>query len=394
MRKKKIAILGSTGSIGKTLINLCKKRKEYVEIKLLSTNKNYKLLFKQAKYFNVKNLIIFDEKTFEKIKKNKKYINFQLFNDTDSYKKIFKSKLDYTMSSITGIDGLNPTIEIIKFTKSIAIANKEAIICGWRLIQKELFTNKVKFIPVDSEHFSLWFGLQNIMFNKIDTIYLTASGGPLNKLPIKKIKKVSIRQALNHPNWNMGKKISVDSATMINKVYEVIEAKNIFQIPYEKIKIIIHPKSYIHCLIKFNNGLTKIIAHDTTMEIPIFNSLYNKYNRYLKSNEIDFFKLNKPKFSNVDLKKYPMVNILKKLPKKNSLFETVIVSTNDTLVNLFLDKKIKFVDLYNDLIKFITHKEFIKYKNKSPKNVEDIVELNNYVRSKILKKVYKTENAK
>ena len=386
MRKKKIAILGSTGSIGKTLINLCKKRKEYVEIKLLSTNKNYKLLFKQAKYFNVKNLIIFDEKTFEKIKKNKKYINFQLFNDTDSYKKIFKSKLDYTMSSITGIDGLNPTIEIIKFTKSIAIANKEAIICGWRLIQKELFTNKVKFIPVDSEHFSLWFGLQNIMFNKIDTIYLTASGGPLNKLPIKKIKKVSIRQALNHPNWNMGKKISIDSATLVNKIYEVIEAKNIFNIPYNKIKIIIHPKSYVHAIIKFNNGLIKIIAHDTTMKIPIFNSLFFDTSEKLKSNKINLNFFNSLDFQKPNVRKFPMLKILEILPKKNSLFETVIVSANDTLVDLFLKKKISFVDIQKKLFNIIKSREFNKYKKIYPYNSKDIINLNHYVRLKILKK--------
>ena len=392
--KKKIAILGSTGSIGKTLLKVIEQDKNNFDIVLLTANKDHKTLYNQAKKFNVKNLIITNESNFKILKKKNKKKNIKIFNSFNNIREILNKKIDYTMSSIVGIEGLDPTYKIIKYTKNIAIANKETIICGWNLISKELKKYKTKFIPVDSEHFSLWYGLKNLDYKNIERVYLTASGGPFYNVPLKNFKNINVEKAINHPNWNMGKKISVDSATMINKVYEVIEAKNIFQIPYEKIKIIIHPKSYIHCLIKFNNGLTKIIAHDTTMEIPIFNSLYNKYNRYLKSNEIDFFKLNKPKFSNVDLKKYPMVNILKKLPKKNSLFETVIVSTNDTLVNLFLDKKIKFVDLYNDLIKFITHKEFIKYKNKSPKNVEDIVELNNYVRSKILKKVYKTENAK
>ena len=392
--KKKIAILGSTGSIGKTLLKVIEQDKNNFDIVLLTANKDHKTLYNQAKKFNVKNLIITDESNFKILKKKNKKKNIKIFNSFNNIREILNKKIDYTMSSIVGIEGLDPTYKIIKYTKNIAIANKETIVCGWNLISKELKKYKTKFIPVDSEHFSLWYGLKNLDYKNIERVYLTASGGPFYNVPLKNFKNINVEKAINHPNWKMGKKISVDSATMINKVYEVIEAKNIFQIPYEKIKIIIHPKSYIHCLIKFNNGLTKIIAHDTTMEIPIFNSLYNKYNRYLKSNEIDFFKLNKPKFSNVDLKKYPMVNILKKLPKKNSLFETVIVSTNDTLVNLFLDKKIKFVDLYNDLIKFITHKEFIKYKNKSPKNVEDIVELNNYVRSKILKKVYKTENAK
>ena len=391
--KKKIAILGSTGSIGKTLLKVIEQDKKNFDIVLLTANKDHKTLYNQAKKFNVKNLIITNESNFKILKKKNKKKNIKIFNSFNNIREILNKKIDYTMSSIVGIEGLDPTYKIIKYTKNIAIANKETIVCGWNLISKELKKYKTKFIPVDSEHFSLWYGLKNLDYKNIERVYLTASGGPFYNVPLKNFKNINVEKAINHPNWKMGKKISVDSATMINKVYEVIEAKNIFQIPYDKIKIIIHPKSYIHCLIKFNNGLIKIIAHDTTMKIPIFNSLYNKHNKYLKSNVIDFFKLNEPKFNNVSLKRYQMVNILKKLPKKNSLFETVIVSTNDTLVNLFLDKKIKFVDLYNDLIKFITHKEFIKYKNKSPKNVEDIVELNNYVRSKILKKVYKTENA-
>ena len=294
------------------------------------------------------------------------------------------------MSAIVGIKGLNPTYKIIKYTKNIAIANKESIICGWDIISKNLKKNKTNFIPVDSEHFSLWYGLQNINYNSVEKIYLTASGGPFYNEPLKNFKNINVKKALKHPNWKMGKKISIDSATMINKVYEIIEARNIFQIPYKKIEILIHPNSYIHCLIKFNNGLVKIIAHDTTMEIPIFNSLYNSSKKQIKSEKVNIFKLNNLNLNKVSLKRYPVVKILKLLPNKNSLFETIIVSANDTLVNLFLEKKIDYKDLYKQLIKFINRKEFIKYKNKKPKNVGDIVELNDYVRSKILKKVYKT----
>lgn len=188
----------------------------------------------------------------------------------------------------------------------------------------------------------------------------------------------------------MGKKISIDSATMINKVYEVIEAKNIFKIPYKKIKIVIHPKSYAHCLIKFNNGLSKIIFHDTTMKIPIFNTLYFNSNKKISSKHLDFNKLNNLNFSNIDNKKYPIVKILNFLEEKQSLFETVIVSANDALVKAFLDEKIKFTDINKNLLQIIKQKEFSKYKKITPKNVKDIVELNNYVRSKIKKKVYKS----
>ena len=388
--KTKIAILGSTGSIGKNLLDIIKKDKKKFEIVLLTANKDYKTLLKQGKIFKVKNLIITDNKSYEKLKLRNKNSKIRVFNSFNSFKKIIKKKIDYTMSSIIGIDGLEPTLKIIKYTKKIAIANKESIICGWDLLDNQLKKNNTKFIPVDSEHFSLWYGLQNINKKNIETVYLTASGGPFFNLPLKKFGKINIKKALDHPNWKMGKKISIDSATMINKVYEVIEAKNIFKIPYKKIKMVMHPKSYAHCLIKFNNGLSKIIFHDTTMKIPIFNTLYFNSDKKISSKHLDFNKLNNLNFSNIDNKKYPIVKILNFLKEKQSLFETVIVSANDTLVTAFLDKKIKFTDINKNLLKIIKKKEFSKYKKIAPKNVKDIVELNNYVRLKIKKKVYKS----
>ena len=383
--KKKIAILGSTGSIGKTLLNLINKDKKNFEIILLTADINYKLLYKQAKRFNVKNLIITNTQKYKLLRKINKKKDLNIYNNFTNLNKIFKSKVDYSMSSITGINGLEPTLNIIKYSKKIAIANKESIICGWNLINKELKKNKTQFIPVDSEHFSLWYGLQNLKIKNIENIYLTASGGPFSNISLNKFKNIKIKQALKHPNWKMGKKISIDSATMINKVYEVIEARNIFNINYKKIKILIHPKSYIHAILKFNNGLTKIIAHDTTMRIPIFNTLYSNNDKKLKSKDIDINSLNNLDLKIIELKRFPMVKLLNFLPSKQSLFETVVVSANDTLVELFLDNQIKFIDIQKRLFKIINKKKFLKYKKKYPKKIQDIVELNNYVRLKTLK---------
>ena len=388
--KKKIVVLGSTGSIGKTLNKILNKEKKNFEIKLLTANKNHNLLLRQAKKLKVTNLIITNKKSYEILKKKTKFLNINVFNDFNKLDKIFKKKIDYTMSAITGIEGLYPTLEMIKFTKKIAIANKESIICGWNLINQKLKKNKTEFIPVDSEHFSLWFGMKNLNIKSIDKIILTASGGPFHKIPLKKFTHISVAQALKHPNWKMGKKISIDSATMINKVYEIIEAKNIFEIPYKKIKILIHPKSYIHAVLKFNNGMIKIIAHETTMKIPIFNTLYFSTNQKIQSNNINLKTLNSLDFKTVDLLRYPMVKIMNFLPNHHSLFETVIVSANDTLVECFLDKKIKFTDIQKKLFNTIKLKEFLKYKNISPRKVNDIIELKNYVRLKILKNVYKS----
>ena len=382
--KTKIAILGSTGSIGKTLLDIIRKDHKKFEIILLTADKNYKLLLKQAKEFKVKNLIITNKKKFDLIKNNSIKLNLNIYNNFVNFSKIFTNKVDYTMSSITGINGLEPTLKIIKYSKRIAIANKESIICGWNLINKELKKNNTDFIPVDSEHFSLWYGIQNLDINKIEKIFLTASGGPFKNLPLDKFKNITIAQALKHPNWKMGKKISIDSATMINKIYEVIEAKNIFNCSYKKIEILIHPNSYVHAILKFDTGITKIIAHDTTMRVPIFNTLYSDDNKKLKSKKIDIDKLNNLDLKKINIKRYPMIRLLNLLPSKHSLFETVVVSANDTLVQLFLENKIKFIDIQKKLFKIINKKQFINYKNKSPKTIRDIVELNNYVRLKTL----------
>ena len=382
--KIKIAILGSTGSIGKTLLDIIRKDHKNFEIILLTADKNYKLLLKQAKEFKVKNLIITNKKKFDLIKNDSVKLNLNIYNNFVNFSKIFNNKVDYTMSSITGISGLEPTLKIIKYSKRIAIANKESIICGWNLINKELKKNNTDFIPVDSEHFSLWYGIQNLDINKIERIFLTASGGPFNNLPLNKFKNITIAQALKHPNWKMGKKISIDSATMINKIYEVIEAKNIFNSSYKKIEILIHPNSYVHAILKFDTGITKIIAHDTTMRVPIFNTLYSDDNKKLKSKKIDIDKLNNLDLKKINIKRYPMIRLLNLLPSKHSLFETVIVSANDTLVQLFLENKIKFTDIQKKLFNIINKRQFINYKNKSPKTIRDIVELNNYVRLKTL----------
>ena len=390
MLKRKIAILGSTGSIGKTLLQIVEKEKKKFDILLLSADKNHNDLLKQAKKFNVKNLIITDNHSFKILKNKTKNLKIRVYNNYEKLDKIFKNKIDYTMSSITGIDGLYPTVQIIRFTKKIAIANKESIICGWKIINRELKKNKTEFIPVDSEHFSLWYGIKGDNKNNIEKIYITASGGPFYKLPLKNFKNINIKNALNHPNWKMGKKISIDSATMINKIYEVIEAKNIFNIPYKKIHILVHPRSYVHAIIKFKNGLIKIIAHDTTMKIPIFNTIYSNIDKTIRSEKLNINLLNNLNFRRVDNKRYPIIKLLKLIPNEHTLFDTVIVSTNDILVELFLKKRIKFIDIEKKLLHIIKSKVFLKYKNIYPRNTKDIINLNKYVRLKVLENMYKS----
>ena len=377
---KKIIILGSTGSIGRQTIEIIGKNKKNFKIILLSTNKNINILSKQIKKFNVQNVIVTDINSFKKIKKKFKKIN--VFNNFEKLDKIIKSKADYTMSAISGFDGLRPTIKIIKKTKKIAIANKESIICGWELIKKELKKNKTTFIPVDSEHFSIWSVIRDSHKDEIEKIILTASGGPF--LNEKNIKKVKLINALKHPNWKMGKKISVDSATLMNKIFEVIEAKKMFDLELDKFDILIHPKSYVHAIVKFKNGLIKIIAHDTDMKIPIYNSIYidEKKQYYFNLKKINLEILNSLNLQKVNDKKFPVIKLLKKLNNKNSLFDTAVVSVNDEILNLFLKKKIKFFEISKKITTILSLAFLTKLKGQKPKNLAQIEKLNEFVRLK------------
>jgi len=380
--KKKIAILGSTGSIGKTLIKIINKDKKNFDIILLTAEKNYKEIYEQAKIFNVKNIIITNKKSFNELKK-KKLGKIKIFNNFNSFNNIFKNKIDYVMSAISGIHGLEPTIRIIKHTKKIAIANKEAIICGWHLIKNNLKRYKTKFVPVDSEHFSIFYALQGNRISNIEKIYLTASGGPLNNIPKEKFKNVKISEAIKHPNWKMGKKISVDSATMMNKVFEIIEAKKIFDLNYDKLDILVHPKSYVHAITKFKDGMINIVAHDTNMKIPIFNSLYDNKQKSIDTDQINLNKLNFLDFKKVDTRKFPSIKIIKRLQNKDSLLETIIVLANDELVHLFLLKKVNFTDINKNLLKLINMKEIKDLSLNKPGSVQSIISINKIVRKKI-----------
>ena len=389
--KKKIAILGSTGSIGKILLNIIKKNKKNFNVILLTANKDHKMLFGQAKKHGVKNLIITNEVSYKILKKKCKKTNINVYNNFNIFNKIFKKKVDYTMNSIVGFAGLKPTLNIIKYTKHIAIANKESIICGWNLIKQKLISNKTRIIPIDSEHFSIWTSLnefdvsKNYDLNKsIDNIYITASGGPFRNTPIKYFKKISVKQAINHPTWKMGKKISIDSATLVNKLFEVIEAQRLFNINIKKILIKIHSQSYIHSIIKFRDGLIKICAHEPDMSIPIKNSL-DKNLHHTSKNKINFKILNNLKFTEIDKKKFPVIKILDKYPNHCTLFDTALVSINDELVNLFLNKKISFDDIFKNLLNILNLRSVRKLKKIIPKNYKEISEINDFVRLKTLK---------
>ena len=380
--KKKIVILGSTGSIGKSTLEVIKKDKKNFDVILLSAKNNYKKLVKQAKEFKARNILINNKNFFKKKKKlvNKK--NIKVFSGNASLKNIYSGKIDFTMSAVVGIAGLQPTVDAIKVSKTVALANKESIICGWHILEKLKKKYNTKIIPVDSEHFSIMELMKNSNENDVEEIIITASGGPFLNTPLKKLNFVKPHQAIKHPNWKMGKKISVDSSTLMNKVFEVIEAYRLFKFDKKKYRIIIHPQSFVHSIIRFKNGLTKMILYSSDMKIPISNILYKDKNKFVNSKKIESKILDKMNFFEVDKKKFPSVKLIDKCLNFEPSCSIIVNATNEVLVELFLKGKISYLDIVNTINMIFKDKEFKKYARRKVGSINDVKFIDNWARLK------------
>ena len=386
--KKKISILGSTGSIGQSSLDIIDKKKKYFDIILLSSNKNFSLICHQIRKYKPKYYLIKDFKTFKRIKEKYKKNKIKLLNSFNFTKLNIKS--DIVITAIPGITGLIPTINIINKTKKILIANKEAIICGWNLIKKKAKKNKTKIIPIDSEHYSIQELIKNSKIENIEKIFLTASGGPFLNLKISKFKKIEPKDALIHPKWKMGKKITIDSSTLMNKIFELIEAHKLFNIPLNKLDILIHPNSLVHAIVKFKNGLTKLLYHDTSMIIPLANAIFEG-NLSIK----EYFNLDKKKnsifFPNLIFKEpkkeiFPILKIIKRI---NEFPSTPIIlnSANEVLVDQFLQKNIPFLSISKIIMGIMNDRNYKKYAIKRPNNINQIKSIDHWAREITFKKL-------
>ena len=382
--KMKIAILGSTGSIGKSTLDVIRKDKNFFEVVFLSANNNYKKLIQQAKEFNVKNVLIKNKIFHARTERSLKNSKTKVYSGDISITSIISKKLDYTMAAIVGVAGLQPTIDAIKISKTVALANKESIICGWEILSKLIKKYKTKILPVDSEHFSIMELTKDISDDEVEEIIITASCGPFLNIPQNKLNYVKPTQAINHPNWKMGKKISIDSANLMNKVFEVIEACRIFKFNKKKYRIMIHPQSYVHSIIRFKNGLIKMILYNTDMKIPISNTLYGRKNHVLNVKKIDARILSKLSFQNVNTKRFPSIKLINKCLNLGFLAPTIVNASNEVLVSLFLTKKIGFLKIVKTINKIFRDKDFKKHAKRKPKSIKDIQITDNWARLKTL----------
>ena len=381
--KKTISILGSTGSIGQSTFEIIDKKKNYFKVILLSSNKNFSVICKQIKRYKPKYFVISDLKVFNKVKKKFKISKTKIINSLNVRTLTRVSSI--TVTAIPGLAGLPLTLSMIKKSKKMLIANKESIICGWSLINKNSWKYKTEILPVDSEHFSILKLIENTKLDQIEKVYLTASGGPFLNFKKKELEKIKPEQALKHPKWNMGKKISIDSSTLINKVLEYIEAQKLFNLSNDKLEIIIHPESLVHAIIKFKNGLTKFIYHETSMIIPLANAIFNN------NLSINKFLNNKKKISSLTFKRPNQINfpIIKILNRVNEFPSTSIIvnASNEVLVDHFLRKKVPFLGIPLIIQKILSDRNYKKYAIKVTKDLKHIYEISSWAKNKTIEKI-------
>ncbi len=381
--KKNISILGSTGSVGLSTLKIIDKRKNFFKIILLAANNNFRLICNQIKKYKPEYFIVNNLKVYLKVKNKFKNNQVKIFNN---FKEIKLKKLDLSVAAIPGIAGLEPTLLFIKLSKKILIANKESIICGWPLIKKLAYNNKTKIIPVDSEHYAIFKLIQNLNQNEIEKIFITASGGPFLYYKKHDLRKISPKEALKHPKWKMGQKITIDSSTLMNKILELIEAQKLFDLPNEKLDIIIHPNSLVHAIVKKKNGLITFIYHDTSMIIPLANAIFDG-----KLNIKEFYKTDKKNdklenlvFKKVDKKIFPVI-ILKNRLNEYPSTSIIINAANEILVELFLNKKIPFLSISKTILKILNDRNYKKYAIRKPKNIHEITNIDKWARENIKK---------
>jgi 1-deoxy-D-xylulose-5-phosphate reductoisomerase len=389
MKLKTIALLGSTGSIGQSTLDIIKKTNTF-KVVLIIANSNYSKILSQIKVYKPKIVVIRNLKAYLRIKKILSLKKIIILNNINSIEKYIQ-KIDITVSAIPGLAGLEPTLKFIKLSKKVLLANKESIVCGWKLIKKEATKYNTKLVPIDSEHFSISELTRQYTNDEVEKIYITASGGPFLRLHKNKFKNIKPKDAIKHPKWKMGKKISVDSATLMNKVLELTEALKLFPFSADKYEIIIHPQSLVHAIVKFKNGTTYFLYHAVDMKIPISNALYDgkinfkKYFQNSKANDsinlnLEFFKADDKKFSTLRL--IPIMSSQKSAP-------IIINAANEIFVDEFLKNNIHFNDIFTYLKLVLKDKNYIKTSNMSSNSIKNIYKIDNWARDlahKIIKK--------
>jgi len=368
--KKSLTILGSTGSVGKQTLEVIQNEPESFEVFAISAWRNIDLLKTQIEKFKPKYVVVKDDKLAKELKnklKNKHSCNI-LYGEFGINKISTIKEVDTVIVAITGITALKPVLEAINAKKEICLANKELIVSAGEILTEEARANGIKIVPIDSEHSGILQCIQADYYENIEKIIITASGGPFYNLKETALDRVSVEEALNHPNWEMGNKVTIDSATLMNKGLEVIEAYWLFDIPLSKIDILIHPQSYIHALVQYEDGsmIAQMSNHD--MRIPIHFALH--YPKRVKNNltRLSLAKIGQLTFKKLDTKRFPSVELCYEAIKQGGTYPAALNAANEVAVNSFLNQSLRFKDIIR-VVSIVME----KHKNKLNPSISDII---------------------
>ena len=359
--KKGVAILGSTGSIGVQALGVISEQEELFRVEVLTANENCELLINQAKKHKPNSVVIVNEKKYQKVYSELNPLNIKVYAGSESLKQIVDSdEIDIVLTALVGYSGLLPTINAIKNRKKIALANKETLVVAGSLIKNLCEENSTEIIPVDSEHSAIFQCLAGEESNPIEKIFLTASGGPFRGKKLNDLKNITKKQALKHPNWSMGAKITIDSATLMNKGLEVIEAKWLFDLSKEQIEVVVHPQSIIHSAVQFQDGSIKAQLGLPDMKLPIQYALgfpkrlSNRFERF------SFFDYPNLTFEKPDLETFKNLALAYKAMEKGGNSPCILNAANEIAVSAFLNDKIGFLNMADLIDNCLEKINFVK----------------------------------
>lgn len=342
---KKIAILGSTGSIGTQTLEIVRQNED-LEVVALSAYGNIELLEQQIREFKPLTAVVWDEKKATDLRQRVSDLEVEVLTGMEGLLEIATMpSADVLLTAVVGMIGIRPTIEAIKAGKTIALANKETLVSGGHLIMPLAKQHQVSILPVDSEHSAIFQCLQGGKKEQLDKILLTASGGPFRGKKRKELEQIQVEDALKHPNWSMGQKITIDSSTLVNKALEVMEAKWLFDVELEQIQVLVHPQSVIHSMVQYRDG--GIIAQLGTpdMKLPIQYALYYPDRKYLGGERVNFSKLGSLTFEDPDLETFTGLSLGLKAAQAGGSMPTVFNAANEKAVSMFLNRKIAYLQI-------------------------------------------------
>ena len=339
---KKIAILGASGSIGTSTLDVIRKNKDKFSLVAFSVYSQYKIVDELLQEFDSVELVcVKDLKDIKELINKYPHVSFK--EKEDGLVDVALSSCDILVSALVGFVGLIPTLKAIENHKDIALANKETLVAAGDIVMKKAKENNVNIYPIDSEHSAIFQCLEN---NDIKNIILTASGGPFFKKSLKELETVTLKDALNHPTWKMGNKITIDSATMFNKAFEIIEAYHLFNVKAEQIKVLIHPQSIVHSMVEFNDGSIKAQLGVSDMKIPIAYALSYPNRLENVSEQLRLDKIGKLEFYEADEERFIPIKLAYKALKEKGTYPCVLNAANEEAVNLFLNEKIQFHEIF------------------------------------------------